>query len=231
LDEVLLAATEVIDADLTEPDDDEVTALVARYVRHQDGVDFRAGTGFDLDGLARHVQTTLASEHELRLLAKVPGQPEQPQHDPRVLALRRFCRARGIELRYRPESHGLGKAQGLAHALRTAAGGSRVPRTILVVTDFDGVSDPALLESTLRMLRTRQHAVSFLVPDAPSLLPRPDSRLVADLQLVYGLSETRRIAEMRNFLYKLGVPLAVSSRRAGARTTWTGTGRPGKDAS
>jgi hypothetical protein len=234
LDEVLLAATEVIDADLTEPDDDEVTALVARYVRHQDGVDFRAGTGFDLDGLARHVQTTLASEHELRLLAKVSGQPE-PQHDPRVLALRRFCRARGIELRYRPESHGLGKAQGLAHALRTAAGGSRVPRTILVVTDFDGVSDPALLESTLRMLRTRQHAVSFLVPDAPSLLPRPDSRLVADLQLVYGLSETRRIADMRSFLYKLGVPLAVSSRRPGVRAAWAGTGKPGlgpaKDAS
>ena len=232
LDEVLLAATEVIDADLTEPDDDEVTALVARYVRHQDGVDFRVGAGFDLDGLARHVQVTLANEHELRLLAKVVS--PDGRHDPRVLTLRRFCRARGIELRYRPEARGPGKAQGLAQALRTAAGGSRVPRTILVVTDFDGVSDPALLENTLRMLRTRQHAVSFLVPDAPSLLPRPDSRLVADLQLVYGLSETRRIADMRSFLYKLGVPLAVSSRRPGLRSSWTGSikvGQTSKDAS
>jgi hypothetical protein len=61
-------------------------------------------------------------------------------------------------------------------------------------------------------------------------LPRPDSRLVADLQLVYGLSEARRIADMRNFLYKLGVPLAVSSRRAGLRTAWTGTAKPGKEA-
>jgi uncharacterized protein (DUF58 family) len=225
LDEVLLAATEVIDADLTEPDDDEVTALVARYVRHQDGVDFRVGTGFDLDGLARHVQRTLLSEHELRLLAKVSG-----QQDPRMLSLRRFCRARGIELRYRSEPRGQGKAQGLAQALRTAAGGSRVPRTIVVVTDFDGVADPSQLEGTLRMLRTRQHAVSFLVPDAQALLPRPDSRLVADLQLVFGLAEARRIAEMRTFLYKLGVPLSVSSRRPAPRVAWNASSKS-KDAS
>jgi uncharacterized protein (DUF58 family) len=213
LHEVLLGATEVIDPDLTEPDDDEVISLVARYVRHQDGLDFRTAAGFDIDGLTRHARTALTGEHELRHLSK-PAIPS----DPRVQWLRRFCRARGIDLRYRPETRGSGKAVGLAQALRTAAGGSRVPRTIVVITDFDGISDPAILETTLRMLRARQHAVSFVVPDAQSLMRRPDSRLTADLQLVYGMSETRRASDMRNLLYKLGVPLTVSSRRSATRT-------------
>jgi hypothetical protein len=69
------------------------------------------------------------------------------------------------------------------------------------------------------MLRARQHAVSCIVPDAQSLLARPDSRLVADLQLVYGFSEARRATDMRNLLYKLGVPLAVNSRRTPPRAS------------
>jgi uncharacterized protein (DUF58 family) len=214
LHEVLLGATEVIDADLTEPDDDEVISLVARYVRHQDGIDFRTATGFDLEGLTRHARAALAGEHELRHITK-PAIPS----DPRVQWLRRFCRARGIDLRYRPETRGSGKAVGLAQALRTAAGGSRVPRTIVLISDFDGITDVSVLESTLRMLRARQHAVSCIVPDAQSLLARPDSRLVADLQLVYGFSEARRATDMRNLLYKLGVPLAVSSRRTPPRAS------------
>jgi len=215
LDEVLLGATEVIDADLTEPTDDDIVALVARYVRHQDGLEFRTARGYDLDGLSRHVRTALANEHELRELSK-----SALSSDPRIQVLRRFCRARAIELRYRTEARGPGKAQGLSDALRAAAGGSRVPRAIIVITDFDGVTDPNVLEATLRMLRARQHAVSFVVPDAQSLLPRPSSRLIADLQLVYGLAEARRTADMRAFLYKLGVPLTVSSRRNTALASW-----------
>jgi uncharacterized protein (DUF58 family) len=208
LHEVLLSATEIIDPDLTEPTDDEVTALVARYIRHQDGVDFRAPSGFDLEGLTRHAQLALAGEHESRAASR-PAIPS----DPRVHVLRRFCRARGIELRYRPETRAAAKVQGLAQALRTAAGDSRVPRAIVMITDFDGVADAGLLESTVRMLRARQHALSFLVPDAQSLLAAPSSRLVSDLHLVYGLSEQRRATEMKAILYKLGVPLVVSKRR------------------
>lgn len=215
LHEVLLGATEVIDADLTEPDDDEVIMLVARYIRHQDGLDFRVANGFDLDGLVRHAQLALTGEHESRAASKaaIPS-------DPRVQVLRRFCRARGIELRYRPETRASAKVQGLVQALRTAAGGSRVPRAIVMITDFDGVTDASLLESTVRMLRARQHALSFVVPDAQSLLAAPASRLVSDLQLVYGMTEQRRAIEMRAILYKLGVPLVVSKRRvAGAPPT------------
>jgi uncharacterized protein (DUF58 family) len=206
--EVLLGATEIVDADLTEPDEEELTALTARYIRHQDGVDFRRGTGVDLDGLVRHASAALAGEPERRaLLAPVP--PE----DRRIRMVRRFCRARGISLRYRPETRGFAKTQGLAQALRMAAGGSRVPRAIVTITDFDGVVQPDQLLPTLRMLRARHHALSFMFPDAASLLPAPTSRLIADLHLTYGLAESRRGAETRSLLFKLGVPLLVSSRR------------------
>jgi hypothetical protein len=67
------------------------------------------------------------------------------------------------------------------------------------------------------MLRARQHALSFVVPQAQSLLPSPTSRLVHDLQLVYGLAESRRARQMQALLYKLGVPLVVSGRRLGPR--------------
>jgi uncharacterized protein (DUF58 family) len=212
LHEVLLGATEIIDPDLTEADDEEVIALVARYVRHQDGVDVRTATGFDVDALVRQAQSALAGEHEPHSATK-PAIPS----DPRVQVLRRFCRARGIDLRYRAETRGLAKAPGLAQTLRTAAGDSRVPRSIVAITDFDGISDTTGLEATVRMLRTRQHALSFVVPQAQSLLPAPSSRLVRDLHLVYGLGESRRARQMQALLYKLGVPLVVSARRQGAR--------------
>jgi uncharacterized protein (DUF58 family) len=213
LHEVLLGATEIIDPDLTEADDEEVIALVARYVRHQDGLDVRTSAStYDVDALVRHAQTALTGEHEPRSVTK-PAIPS----DPRAHVLRRFCRARGIDLRYRAETRGSAKAQGLVQALRTAAGDSRVPRSIVVITDFDGIADTSTLEATVRMLRTRQHALSFVVPQAQSLLAAPTTRLVRDLHLVYGLGESRRAKEMQGLLYKLGVPLVVSARRAGAR--------------
>ncbi|HEX4353827.1 MAG TPA: hypothetical protein VHZ95_12950, partial [Polyangiales bacterium] len=205
--EVLLGATEIIDEDLTEPDGDEVTALVARYVRHQDGIDFRSASGVDLDGLSRHVANAVASDQpRLAIPAAISG-------DKRIQLLRRFCRARGISLRYRAETRGFAKAHGIAQALRIAGGDSRMPRSIVTITDFDGMPQLEPVLSTLKMLRTRQHALSFLFPDAASLLPKPSARLVADLQLVYGLAEARRIAETRKLLYTLGVPLIVSARR------------------
>jgi hypothetical protein len=63
------------------------------------------------------------------------------------------------------------------------------------------------------MLRSRHHALSFMFPDAASLLPAPGSRLTADLHMVYGLSELRRSHELRAMLFKLGVPLLVSARK------------------
>ena len=59
--EALLDATEAVDEDLTDVDDAEVTAIVGRYVRQQDGVDFSRddGRGWNMALLVRHVEGAL----------------------------------------------------------------------------------------------------------------------------------------------------------------------------
>src|SRR5690606_25684888 len=60
--EALLDATEAVDEDLTDIDDDEVVAVVGRYVRQQDGVDFSRGSGkgWNVPMLVRHVEEALS---------------------------------------------------------------------------------------------------------------------------------------------------------------------------
>lgn len=212
--EALLHATEIVDKDLTEPDDDEVIALAARYVRHQDGVDHRTKAGIDLDELARHAATALSGDREHRSL-----NAEVVATDRVTKLLRRFCRARGIALRYRQEGRSFAKSTGLSKALKAAAGNSRVPRSVLVISDFDGIFQPDLLVATLRMLRAQQHAISFVFPDARALAGEAASELVAQLQWVYGLAEERRLREAHSLLGKLGIPLFLSTQREIRRVT------------
>jgi uncharacterized protein (DUF58 family) len=212
--EALLHATEIVDRDLTEPDDDEVVALAARYVRHQDGVDYRTRDGVDLEGLARHAAAALSADREHRRL-----NAEVVATDRVTKIVRRFCRARGIALRYRQEGRSFAKSSGLTKALKAAASNSRVPRSVLVITDFDGVFSPDALVSTLRMLRAQQHAISFLFPDARALAADPESEVVSQLQFVYGLAEERRLREAHALLGKLGIPLFLSSQREIRRVT------------
>ena len=55
--DALLAATEVVDRDLTDVDEAEVAAIVGRYLRSQDGVDFGSpDRRWDVVGMTRHVQ-------------------------------------------------------------------------------------------------------------------------------------------------------------------------------
>lgn len=212
--EALLHATEIVDRDLTEPDDDEVIALAARYVRHQDGVDYRTKTGVDLDALARHAAAALSGDREHRSL-----NADVVASDRVTKLLRRFCRARGIALRYRQEGRSFAKGTGLSKALKAAAGNSRVPRSVLVITDFDGIFQPDLLVSTLRMLRAQQHVISFVFPDARAIAAAAESEIVEQLQWVYGLAEERRLREAHALLGKLGIPLFVSSQREIRRVT------------
>jgi uncharacterized protein (DUF58 family) len=217
LQEVLLAALEVVDRDLTEPDDEELVAIVARYVRTQDGLSFAAVGGIDIDGLVRHAALGLAAEREPR----EGSHHELVASDRRTKILRRYCRARGIPLRYRAETRGFAKASGLAKALSEAAGKTRVPRSILFITDFDGVFEPEPLLKTLRLLRTQGHSLAAIFPDARSMVDVPQGPLLSDLHLVYGLGEERRLQDARSFLGKLGIPLRVSAQRSVATNTAT----------
>ena len=207
--DALLAATEVVDRDLTDVDDDEVVGIVARYVRNQDGVDFasRDRTGWDVGALVKHAQRGLEDEkrREEVVAASSAG-----------ATLRRFCRARGIPLPYRPDPRDGSKGPGIAEALRRAAGTTREPSSIVVVTDFDGVGDTDSLEAAVKLLRAHGHGVSFVVPDALSFAPPPADELERRLFVVYGRGEQRRVREARALLGRLGVPVLIATRRDAA---------------
>jgi uncharacterized protein (DUF58 family) len=198
--DALLAATEVVDADLTDVDDSEVAAIVGRYVRHQDGMDFSTRNGWDVTRLVQHVLGTMPGD----ALSPV-GSPSRSELAP----LRRFCLARGIPLPYRPDPRDGSKGPGIADALRVASGS---PAHIVVITDFDGVPSGEPLVSTVKLLRAHGHQVTFVMPDGPSFAPSPRTPLEHDLHRVYRRSEQRRQREVRAMFQHLGAPVRVVHR-------------------
>lgn len=208
--DALLGATEVVDHDLTDVDDDELIAIVARYVRHQDGIDFasrdRPG-GWDAVGLVAHATRALDGDQ-----AKEAARVEVVAPSPISAVLRRFCRARGIPLPYRPDPRDGAKAPGLAIALREAAGRTRVPRTIVVMTDFDGIGDPEPLVAAVKLLRSHGHALVFVAPDARHFAEAPVTAVERNLSMTYGRSEERRLREAHALFGKLGAPVFVAKK-------------------
>ncbi|MDD9936943.1 MAG: DUF58 domain-containing protein [Myxococcales bacterium] len=200
----LLESTDVVDSDLTEVDDEDVVELVGRYLKRQHGLDLSRDGTFELSALVQHAERALQADRDEGEV--VAG---SPQH----ATLRRFCRKRGIPLPYRAETRAFAKAEGLARALQTAAGNTRAPRTILLLSDFDGVFDPAPLLKTLALLRARRHLLSCVFPDARSLTPPAASGLRNDLHRVYSLQESRRLAEVRALFGRLGVPVVAYGAR------------------
>jgi len=204
--DALLGATEVVDQDLTDIEEDELVSIVARYIRNQDGVDFAAKDrpgGWNVAALVRHVSRSLGAE----------SPRDQPvASSPASALLRRFCRARGIPLPYRPDPRDGAKGPGLAAALRETGGRTRVPRSVVVITDFDALGDPATLIAAVKLLRSHGHSIGFVVPDARSFAPAPESELEKDLARVYGRGEERRLREARALLAPLGAPIVAATR-------------------
>lgn len=223
--EALFAATEVVDQDLTDVDDDDVCGIVGRYVRQQDGIDFsmpssnahRRGRGaeWNVSLLARHVAKVLAAEQER----------DDPvvASSPAAAALRRFCRVRGVPLPYRPDPRDGTKELGLAAALRDLAQKRLGPMSVVVLTDLDGIGDPTSLVAAVKLLRLHRHEVSFVVHEGPSFARPPQSPLEKVLFEIYARSERRRITEMRTMLYALGVALTCArSSDPPAMLLWKG---------
>lgn len=199
--DALLASTEVVDADLTALDDHEVASLVARYVRQQDGVDFahgRRGT-FDTTELAHYLRGLTPTK-----TGDLPLAPTQAG-----AVFRRFCRERGIELPHKSEPPGGDKAICLASSIQLAAGNTRVPRSIVLITDLDGIVDYAPLHATARLLTRRGHSLHVLVPHAEALTRPAQSGLEHDLRAIYGRAEQRRLREAKQQLGPLGVSLSL----------------------
>jgi len=191
--DAMLAATEVVDADLTAFDDQQVGALVARYIRHQDGLDFSPGKSGRYRSLVRHVHASLDREaFEQSVTAETPE----------ARTLRAFCRSRGLPLAHRPEADYGRKGPALAEALQLAASRERAPRSITLITDFHGVVNTDALRRTVQLLHAHGHALTVLMLVSPARSPLE--------QAVHGRTEARQVSEARAFFGKLGVPLRVS---------------------
>ncbi|HMI94752.1 MAG TPA: hypothetical protein VK509_25435, partial [Polyangiales bacterium] len=73
------------------------------------------------------------------------------------------------------------------------------------------------LLSTLRLLVTRHHRPTFVLPDALSLAGTAESVLQHDLLRVYGMQDQRRLRDTRAAIGKLGVPVMLyGGREAGS---------------
>lgn len=198
--EALLHATEVVDDDLTDADDDFVTASVGLYFRKQLGLSLIRAGRWDEASIVSQVERALGDENEAHARAIVASSPAQA-------ALRRFCRLRGIALPYRTSTRHGAKQGGLVAAMRAAAGAGQSPRTVLMVSDLDGMRESATLLRAAGLLKQRRHALAFVLPDAESFVGAPRNRLERDLRHVYGTDERARLGHLQAELRRLGIPL------------------------
>jgi uncharacterized protein (DUF58 family) len=203
--DALLACTEIVDVDLTEIGSEDLASLVASYVRRQEGIDFRRADGtLDITQLAEHARRVLG-RHVLR----APVLAENHEHG----TLRRYCLAHGIRLPYRPEPREGGKTQAMLAALREAGASTRTPRSIELVSDFDGVHDFTEVARTVRFLRKRGHYVAVVLVDARSRSPRRGVPLDDELRLIYGRAEDQHLSDAERAFRSAG---AAVSRIRGA---------------
>lgn len=213
--DALLAATEVVDEDLTDADELDVIGVVGRYLRQQDGIDFvLTRSEWNVPLMLRHVQKVLAQADT----AEGAKTPAVVASTPASALLRRFCKARGIPLPYRADPRDGAKAPGLAAALREIGARTKGPASIGIITDLDGIGDPTPLVSAVKLLAMRGHSLTMFVPDAPSFAPAPKTsaeRIVFD---VYARGERRRVADMKTVLGALGARV-LSVRASDAPAT------------
>ncbi|MCB9625027.1 MAG: DUF58 domain-containing protein [Sandaracinus sp.] len=205
--DALLATTELVDEDLTDLSDEGLLDRVARYVRQQDGLDFRRRRGgIDVPALVEHCARALGTDdREGKAIREVRASTTAEQ------TLRAFCRARGLRLPHHADPAERAKANALGSALHLAGGTSREPGAIFVVTDLDGITDLEGVLASLRLARLHGNRVTFLLPDGRTFAPAPKSPEEEALHKVYGRSEERRLREARVELGRLGAHVVVVS--------------------
>lgn len=223
----------VVDEDLTDVDEETLVRTVARYFREQEGVDaLRGEHPYQARvRIAEMCSAALASDPS----AKIPVRAR----DSSSRALRQYCRARAIALPLRHDPSGAAKTQGLAAALKLATEKARGPRTILVVSDCDPLSDVGALRSVLAAARQRRHRVTVVAPSGADFLKRApgDGELdptrarreqserhgaaVTDaVRELFVQDERARLHELRGALARIGVPLYLARAQDPAARWW-----------
>jgi len=192
--EALLNTTELVDDDVTDLSERELVRLVARYVRQQDGVDYRRKGKVDIGAIVRHARRALSD----------PDARDVRARDATSRVLRAYCRDRGLPLPHRPDPGELAKSRALTEALKQVGGRRRDAAAITVLTDLDGVFLDGALEQALKLMRAHGHEVTFALMEAEREKADDHGALEADLRTVYGRMEDRRLRDGRNRLLALG---------------------------
>jgi hypothetical protein len=198
--DALLQLTELVDEDCTELGDAEIIQRVGRYLRLQEALDLPQQGAASFELMVRQARRALQAEAHAH---------EVQASSPELALLRRFCRLRGIGLGYRAERSEAERTEGFVQALLGVGGGTRMPRTLLVLSDLEGVALDPRLARPLGLLRAHHHALRFLVPDATSYAMSPAAGLAADLHQVFGMQVERRLSEARRWLGRQGHPVLV----------------------
>ncbi|MFO0695583.1 MAG: DUF58 domain-containing protein [Polyangiales bacterium] len=192
--DTLVSAFDVVDEDLTEVDDAEVGRRVARYVRHQEGLDFSDGSeaGCDLRALAAHV----APRAE-----RVPGKVRASTHEGTLL--RRYAKRDGIPLPYRRTAPVGEKQRALVAALERIEARRLGPSRVTVLTDGEDLEvDETLRRAFLRLSR-HGHTVRFVLVRNPEPPGRGDDAL-ARAERRRAELEARRLRALAASLRRLG---------------------------
>ena len=167
--ERLMEALAPIDEELTDLTDGELVAAVARYLRHQEGVDVRVAGAPAIDDPAwGHIATGPRGElYDLARLAGAIAPTVAGGGEGEMERVRAFCRARGIELPPRRTSEAGARARGLAAAVELAARGRGTQRLVLI-SDLEELGDDlGAVARALGMGRRRGHRVVCLAPSVP----------------------------------------------------------------
>jgi uncharacterized protein (DUF58 family) len=202
--DLLLGTTELVDDDLTDVDDVTVAAYVARYLRHQMGLDFHAAIA---GGGARGARPSIARElvrHVESLVGEDLGAVQAADRGGRLL--RRFCQLRGLALPYRAHSNALERTAALGEALALVHRPSAQATQITVITDGEALSMGDELYRRIGGLRAHGHVVRFVLLRTGEVAEAAESPLGAHLAAVHRAREDRRLDALRAKLTRWGVP-------------------------
>ncbi len=192
----LIGVRHIVDEDLTEYTDVEISELLARYLLVHERLDFRrkavrrrmaaGGVNIDQDKqLAREILEIDHNAYDLDLLsewvASVLKDEKRRFDDPalhmgvpnykRLTPVRRFCHLRGVEIPYRVETRLGQKERGLVQCFEEIMAHTRESHLILVITDLCGIMNTELIVRGLRLAQSRRHSVAFIAPFTPDYVP------------------------------------------------------------
>ena len=230
----IVELSSIVDEDLTDLTNSELVAAAAQYLAHQEAVDVRLRRAPPLDDSAwDRIQAGPAGElYDLGAMLSVvssllgaAGKSPSGKHstpkwssrvqveatsDPQLAEVRRFCRARGIELPYRRNYDAGRRAAGLAHALDTITGPQRAD-SIIVISDLYGVAEnPDVVTRALSRAQRQGQRVRFIAPFAPAFLPTASSTTGEQVTAVLRQDEQQRFENAQRILNRVGIPAVAA---------------------